>query len=141
MRNGLNMPSIPYTLNIAEIEFTAIRAQGNGGQNVNKVSSAIQLRFAILLSTLPSELQQKLLNWPDQRITTEGVVVIKSQEYRTQEQNRNEAILRLSELIDQAAFIPRTRKKTKPTYGSLQKRLQSKSQRSDIKKSRGKWLG
>jgi ribosome-associated protein len=132
------MPRIPFNLDPAQIEYSAIRAQGAGGQNVNKVSSAVQLRFDIRTSSLPAELQERLLAWPDQRITKEGVVVIKAQEYRTQEQNRADAWQRLEELLRAAAFIPRTRKATRPTYGSKQRRLEGKSKRGEVKKNRGK---
>lgn len=135
------MPHIRYQFNPAECEFSAIRAQGAGGQNVNKVASAVQLRFAIQASTLPPELKERLMQWPDQRITQDGVVIIKGQEHRTQEQNRQDTLERLQELIQQAAFIPRTRKKTKPTRASREKRLNEKTQRSQTKQSRGKYFG
>ena len=135
------MPHIRYQFNPAECEFSAIRSQGAGGQNVNKVASAVQLRFAITASTLPHEPKERLMQWPDQRITQDGVVIIKGQEHRTQEQNRQDTLERLQELIQQAAFIPRTRKKTKPTRASREKRLNEKTQRSQTKQSRGKYFG
>lgn len=135
------MPRIRYEFNPAECEFSAIRAQGAGGQNVNKVASAVQLRFPIHSSTLPPELKDRLIQWPDQRITQDGVIIIKGQEHRTQEQNRQDTLERLKELLEQVAYIPRTRKQTKPTRASREKRLNEKTQRSQIKQSRGKFLG
>jgi ribosome-associated protein len=120
----------------AEVEFTAIRSQGAGGQNVNKVSSAAHLRFDINASSLPDALKLRLRAWPDQRITAEGVVVIKAQDHRSLPRNQSDALLRLQELIDEAAFEPKTRRATKPTYGSRQRRLAGKAHRSDIKAGR-----
>jgi len=114
-----------------------MRAQGTGGQNVNKVASAIHLRFDIHASTLPAELKARLLAHADQRITADGILVIKAQEYRNQEQNRSEAIERLEELLKQVAFTPKVRKKTKPTKGSKERRLAGKSKRGEVKKLRG----
>jgi len=121
-----------------EVEFSAIRAQGAGGQNVNKVSSAIHLRFDIHASSLPDEVKARLLGLNDSRITQEGVFVLKAQQHRTQEMNRSDALERLQEVIDSVASPPKKRRPTKPTYGSKQRRLEGKSQRSDIKASRGK---
>lgn len=121
-----------------EVEFSAIRAQGAGGQNVNKVSSAIHLRFDIHTSSLPDAVKARLLALNDSRITQEGVFVLKAQQHRTQEMNRSDALERLQEVVDSVSSPPRIRKATKPTYGSKQRRLEGKSQRSDIKASRGK---
>ncbi|MES2283758.1 MAG: alternative ribosome rescue aminoacyl-tRNA hydrolase ArfB [Pseudomonadota bacterium] len=121
-----------------EVEFSAIRAQGAGGQNVNKVSSAIHLRFDINTSSLPDAVKARLLALNDSRITQEGVFVLKAQQHRTQEMNRSDAMDRLQEVVDSVSSPPRIRKATKPTYGSKQRRLEGKSLRSDIKASRGK---
>ena len=122
----------------SEVEITAIRAQGPGGQNVNKVSSAIQLRFDIAHSSLPEPVKARVLALRDSRITAEGVLVIKAQRHRTQEMNRADALMRLHELVNSVAVPPKLRKPTKPTYGAVQRRLQSKNKRSDLKASRGR---
>ena len=131
-------PRPPTVIAESEVEITAVRSQGAGGQNVNKVSSAIHLRFDIRNSSLSDEHKERLLALPDQRITRDGVLVIKAQTQRSQDMNRAEAFGRLQELVDSVATPPRLRRPTKPTKASKRRRLDSKNLRSQVKLLRSK---
>jgi ribosome-associated protein len=126
----------PPRVDPSEVEFTAVRSQGAGGQNVNKVSSAAHLRFDIAASSLPEDVKAALRALPDQRISAEGVVVIKAQTQRSLPRNRADALLRLQALVDEAAAPPELRRPTRPTWGSRQRRLSGKAQRGELKAGR-----
>lgn len=128
----------PLEIKEDEVVITAIRAQGAGGQNVNKVSSAVHLRFDIKASSLAEDVKERLLALRDSRITQEGVLVLKAQQHRSQDMNRLDAFARLHEIVNSVAEPPRVRRATKPTYGSKQRRLEGKSQRSETKSMRGR---
>ncbi len=129
-----NLASIPDS----EIEMSAIRSQGAGGQNVNKVASAIHLRFDVEASSLPNVYKRRLLRQRDKRLTKDGVIIIKSQAHRSQERNREEALSRLQAIVRAAGVLPKRRQPTKPTKGSKMRRLESKKRRSQLKSSRKK---
>lgn len=136
MMPHMTPPALP--LNEDEMSFSFVRAQGAGGQNVNKVSSAVHLRFDIHASSLPDEVKARLLALRDQRITGEGMVVIKAQTQRSQEQNRAAAVARLQALVDSVAVPPTPRKPTRPTRSSQRKRLNDKAARGEVKQLRGR---
>jgi len=129
---------VTFSIDPAEVEFSAIRAQGPGGQNVNKVSCAVHARFDIGASSLPPHVKERLLAMRDSRITADGVIVLKAQQSRSLEANKEDALRRLQELVDQASIVQAVRRPTKPTRGSQRRRLESKTKSGQIKALRGK---
>ena len=131
----------PPLVDESEVEITAVRAQGAGGQNVNKVSSAVHLRFAVAASSLPEAIKERLLARADRRMSAEGVLVIKAQRHRSQELNRRDALDRLNAVVAAAAEVPPVRRPTKPTRASRERRLEAKGQRSNVKATRARIVG
>jgi ribosome-associated protein len=129
---------VTIAINPAEVEFSAIRAQGPGGQNVNKVSCAVHARFDIAASSLPQQVKTRLLELRDARITQDGVVVLKAQQSRSLEQNKEDALRRLQSLVDRVAEVPLVRRPTRPTRGSQRRRLDAKTRSGQVKALRGK---
>ena len=136
--NVLKMTRVTVAINPLEVEFSAIRAQGPGGQNVNKVSCAVHVRFDIGASSLPPQVKERLLSMRDTRITGEGVVVLKAQQSRSLEQNKEDALRRLQALVDKAVAVPLVRRPTRPTRGSQLRRLDAKARSGQLKTLRGK---
>ena len=134
----IGAPSMTFVIPPDEIEWTAVRAQGAGGQNVNKVATAVQLRFDIRASSLPEPDKELLLQLRDRRITDEGVIVIKAQQFRTQERNKEQALAQLDELIRRATTVHKKRRPTRPTAGAKRKRLEQKQQRGQVKTLRNR---
>ena len=138
MQNAIEQASPADLLREEEVEFLAIRAQGAGGQNVNKVANAVHLRFNIAESSLPELIKERLLRLSDQRVSSDGIIVIKAQEYRSLVRNRENALARLRDMIAAAAFTPRQRRATKPSRAAQKRRLEGKTQRAQLKALRGK---
>lgn len=134
--------SLPkFSVNVDEVQMTAIRAQGPGGQNVNKVANAVHLRFDIAASSLPADIKQRLMALSDHHVGQDGVVVIKAQKFRSLPKNQEDALRRLNALVARAAIVPKTRRATRPTKASIERRLQEKTRRSSLKSNRSSGRG